>query len=129
MQLIAIKLNCPLSFHIQTPYLSDRDADALLRQMCILRVSLQLQAPLGAQGRPIGPEMAKEPLMFLGKTLKKHSKLMDMKQPSVDFMSEKNRDDARRRYEQTIRGRFRPRYARLDLARVQDRPDKTHPAS
>jgi ribonuclease E len=39
-------------------------------------------------------------------------------------MSEKNRDDARRSHEQTIRGRFRPRYARVPY-----RPDKTHPAN
>ena len=58
------------------------------------------------------------------KTRKRNSKLTDVKQRCVDFMSEKKRDDARRSYEQTIRGRFRPRYAR-----VQIRPDKSHPAN
>ena len=49
---------------------------------------------------------------------------MDVKRHCVDFMSEKNRDDARRSQEQTIRGRFRPR-----PVRVQIRPDKSHPAN
>jgi len=60
----------------------------------------------------------------MGIPRKRPSKLTDVKRLCVDFMSEKNRDDARRSHEQTIRGRFRP-----DLAHVHSRPDKTHPAN
>ncbi len=57
------------------------------------------------------------------KPRKRHSKLTDGKRRYVDFTSEKNRDDARRSFEQTIGGRFRP-----NLARVPIRPDKTQRA-
>ncbi len=49
---------------------------------------------------------------------------MDVNRTKVPFTSEKNRDDARRRHEQTDRRPFGPCFSR-----VTNRPDKTYPAA